>query len=71
MIGGVGIAVIVATFVFVLPQIANYRSVWAVVKGLTWEQIGVLLITMLLNLATYAPPWMAALPGLSTCRGRC
>ncbi len=69
VIGGVGIAVVVATFVFVLPQIANYRSVWAVVKGLTWEQIGVLLLTMLLNLATYAPPWMAALPGLQYLQG--
>ena len=45
VVGGVGIAVIVATFVFVLPQIANYRSVWAVVKGLTWEQIGVLALS--------------------------
>ena len=69
VIGGVGIAVVVATFVFVLPQIANYRSVWNVVKGLTWEQIGLLLITMVLNLATYAPPWMAALPGLRYLHG--
>ncbi len=69
IVGGIGIAVIIATFVFVLPQIANYRSVWAVVKGLTWEQVGVLLITMILNLATYAPPWMAALPGLRYLQG--
>jgi len=58
------IGVIAATFVFILPQVANYGDVWAEVKDLSWEQIGVLLLVTLLNLATYAPPWMAALPGL-------
>jgi uncharacterized membrane protein YbhN (UPF0104 family) len=62
--GGLGIAVLVATFVFVLPRIANYRDVWAVVKNLSWRQIGVLVAATGANLATYAPPWMAALPGL-------
>jgi uncharacterized membrane protein YbhN (UPF0104 family) len=62
--GGVGIAVLVATFVFVLPRIANYRDVWDVVKGLSWSQIAVLVGATAANLATYAPPWMAALPGL-------
>jgi uncharacterized membrane protein YbhN (UPF0104 family) len=62
--GGLGIAVLVVTFVFVLPRIANYRDVWAVVKDLSWQQIGVLLAATAANLATYAPPWMAALPGL-------
>jgi uncharacterized membrane protein YbhN (UPF0104 family) len=63
-IGGVGIAVLVGTFVFILPRIADYRSVWHVVQGLTWEQIGLLVLTTIANLATYGPPWMAALPGL-------
>ena len=35
--GGLGIAVIVGTFVFVLPRIADYRDVWGVVKTLTWR----------------------------------
>src|SRR5205823_2768529 len=34
------------------------------VKELTWQQVGVLLLATLLNLVTFAPPWMAALPGL-------
>src|SRR5262245_11608914 len=63
-IGGVGIAVLVGTFVFILPRIADYRSVWDVVQDLTWEQIGVLVLATIANLATYAPPWMAALPGM-------
>lgn len=61
---GIGIAVIAATFAFVLPRIANYGDVWAVVKQLTWTQIAALLAATVLNLVTFAPPWMAALPGL-------
>ena len=62
--GGVGLAVIIGTFVFILPQVANYRDVWDVVKELSWAQIGLLLGATALNLATYAPPYQAALPGL-------
>jgi putative heme transporter len=58
----------VATFIFVLPRIANYREVWAVVEELSWQQIGALLLATALNLVTFAPPWMAALPGLSFLR---
>jgi uncharacterized protein (TIRG00374 family) len=68
-IGGVGIAVLIGTFVFILPRIADYRSVWDVVQELTWEQIGVLVLATIANLATYAPPWMAALPGLGYRQG--
>jgi putative heme transporter len=59
------IAVVAATFVFILPQVADYGEVWAEVKDLSWEKIGALALVTLLNLATYGPPWMAALPGLS------
>jgi uncharacterized protein (TIRG00374 family) len=62
--GGVGLIVVVATFVFILPRVADYRDVWAVVKELSWEELAVLLAATVLNLATFAPPWMAALPGL-------
>jgi uncharacterized protein (TIRG00374 family) len=61
---GVGIAVVIATFVFVLPRIADYGDVWDVVKELSWQQIGLLILATLLNLVTFAPPWMAGLPGL-------
>jgi putative heme transporter len=63
--GGLALAVIVGTFVFVLPQVADYRDVWRVVKQLSWPQILVLLGATTLNLATYAPPLQAALPGIS------
>jgi uncharacterized protein (TIRG00374 family) len=65
---GLGLAVIAATFVFILPQIADYRAVWHVVKGLSWRQIAALLLATALNLVTFAPPWMAALPGLGFLR---
>jgi putative heme transporter len=59
-----GIVVVVGTFAFVLPRIADYGQVWRVVKGLTWKQVFVLAVATLLNLVTFAPPWMAALPQL-------
>jgi putative heme transporter len=62
--GGVAVAVIVGTYVFVLPQFANYGEVWAQVRTLSWTWIGILLATVALNIITFAPPWMAALPGL-------
>jgi uncharacterized protein (TIRG00374 family) len=60
----VGIAVVAATFAFVLPRIADYGEVWGVVERLSWKQIVALLLATLLNLATFAPPWVAVLPQL-------
>jgi uncharacterized protein (TIRG00374 family) len=62
--GGVGIAVVVATFAFVLPRIADYRDVWDVLQTLSWKDVVLLAGATVLNLITFAPPWMAALPGL-------
>lgn len=65
VLGAAGsIAVVVLVFVFVLPQIADYRDVLDVVRGLGWQDWLVLAGAVVLNLATFAPPWMAVLPGL-------
>jgi len=65
VLGAAGsIAVSVAVFVFVLPQFADYREVLDVVRGLGWQDWLVLVGAVALNLATFPPPWMAALPGL-------
>jgi len=65
MVGtGVGIVIVVATFAFVLPRIADYRDVWGVLATLSWRDVAVLMGVTVLNLLTFAPPWMAALPGL-------
>ena len=47
-----------------MPQIADYRDVWAVVRQLSWQWVLALLGATILNLLTFAPPWMVALPGL-------
>lgn len=60
----VGLALVVVTFVVVLPRIANYGDVWNVVQDLTWAQVGALAAATLLNLVTFAPAWMITLPGL-------
>jgi putative heme transporter len=62
--GAATIVVVAAVFVFVLPRIADYRDVWEVLKGLDWKDALVLVGATVLNLVTFAPPWMAALPGL-------
>jgi uncharacterized membrane protein YbhN (UPF0104 family) len=58
------LAVVAGVFLFVLPRIADYRAVWDTLQGLTWEQAGALALAELVNLSTFAPPYMAALPGL-------
>ena len=65
----VSVAVIAGVFAFALPRIADYGEVWGVVKGLSWPWVVALLGALILDVATYAPPWMAALPGLSYLHG--
>jgi uncharacterized protein (TIRG00374 family) len=65
MLGAAGsIAVVVLVFVFVLPRIADYRDVLDVVRDLDWQDWALLAGAVVLNLATFPPPWMASLPGL-------
>jgi uncharacterized protein (TIRG00374 family) len=56
--------IVVATFVYVVPSFASYGDAWAVVAGLSWPWVAALLGATVLNLATFAPPWQIALPGL-------
>ena len=62
--GVVGVLVIVATFAFFLPRIADYRDVWAVMKGVSWPWIAALCLATVLNIVTFAPPWQVTLSGL-------
>ena len=65
LLGAAGSIVVVAVvFVFVLPQFADYRDVLDVLRTLSWQDWLVLAAAVALNLATFPPPWMAALPGL-------
>jgi putative heme transporter len=65
VLGAVSVGIVVATFVFLLPSVADYSQVWGAVKQLTWPDIVALLLATAINLVTFAPPWMIALPGLS------
>jgi putative heme transporter len=56
--------VVGAAYAFGLPRVANYHAVWAIARGLSWSWALVLLVATGLNIATFAPPWMIALPGL-------
>jgi putative heme transporter len=62
------VGIVVATFAYFLPSIANYADVWQVVKGLSWQWILALVVATCINLSTFAPPWMIALPGLGFIR---
>lgn len=60
----VGVAVVAGVYAFALPKIADYGEVWSVVGDLSWPSLIALAGAAILNVATFAPPWMVALPGL-------
>jgi uncharacterized protein (TIRG00374 family) len=62
--GSIGIIVIGVVFFIVLPTVADPRDVWDAVKNLSWPWLIALAAVATLNVITYAPPYMAALPGL-------
>lgn len=64
VLGALGLAIVVVTFAVVLPKIANYGDVWAVVRELDRMWLLALAAAVVVNVVTYAPPWMLALPGL-------
>ena len=64
ILGTLGLVVVVLTFAVVLPRIASYTDVWDVVKGLDKTWLLALGAAVVVNVVTYAPPWMIALPGL-------
>jgi uncharacterized protein (TIRG00374 family) len=61
----VSVVVIGGVFAFALPKIADYGAVWDEIQQISWPWMLALVLSVLLNTATYGPPWMAALPGLS------
>jgi putative heme transporter len=59
------IGLVIAIFVFVLPQIADFGKVWAEIRAMTWQESGGLGAAAFWNLATYWLLWVAVLPGLT------
>jgi uncharacterized protein (TIRG00374 family) len=65
LLGGLlGAGVVAVVFLVVLPRIADYRDVWEVVRGLSLWWFVALAGAALLNVLTFAPATMAALPGI-------
>ena len=64
LLGLAGAVLIVATFAYFLPTIADYRDVWQVVKALSWKWVAALLAASAVNVLTFAPPWLVLLSGL-------
>lgn len=60
----VGLIVVVATFGFILPQIADYASVWATVQTLSLGGLALLVVVAGWNLASVGPVLMTAFPGM-------
>lgn len=58
------LAIIVASFLVALPRLADYGDVWGELKSLDAMALLTLIVATALNLLTFAPPWMIALPGL-------
>ncbi|SFE86022.1 lysylphosphatidylglycerol synthase transmembrane domain-containing protein [Blastococcus tunisiensis] len=59
------VGVVVAIFAGVLPQIADYGRAWELVRALTWAETALVVAVGALNLVSYAPLWVAAVPGLT------
>jgi hypothetical protein len=60
----IGLVIVGITFGVVLPRIADYRDVWRVLTTIDAAAIAALVVATALNIVTFAPPWMVALPGL-------
>jgi len=61
---GLGLVAVVVSFAYALPKIADYGSVWSVLRRLSALDLGLLAGAAALNVLTFAPPWMVGLPGL-------
>ena len=64
VLAGLAIGVMVMVFVVVLPRLADYGQAWDATRRLSWGWVALLAACAALDLATFAPPWQVALPGL-------
>ena len=61
----VSLAIVVAIFVGVLPQVADFSQVWAAIRRMTGSELVTLGLVAIWNLTTYWYVQMASLPGLT------
>lgn len=66
LLGGVlSLALVVAVFVWFLPQFTSLAAVWTSVQDMTWLELTVLGLAAAWNLATYQFVMVATTPGLT------
>jgi len=65
LLGGLAAAALVAgVFLYALPRVVDYGEVWDALGAVSWPWMIALAAAAALNVATFAPPLMAALRGL-------
>lgn len=55
---------VLAVFVVILPRIADYGTVWEILTGVSAAAGLAIAVAVVINIASFAPSWMAAVPGL-------
>ncbi|MGH9225460.1 MAG: lysylphosphatidylglycerol synthase transmembrane domain-containing protein [Acidimicrobiales bacterium] len=63
--GAISLVLVVAIFVFVLPQVADLSEVWDHIRAMTWLEVTTLAVAAAWNLVTYGFVWVSCLPGLT------
>ena len=59
------LAVVVAIFVFALPRVADFSSVWESIGEMSWVELATLTAVAAWNLVTYWFVMVASVPGLN------
>src|SRR4051812_36280117 len=63
--GALSLLLVGVVYFIVLPKIADFSSVWALVRGMTGMGMGAVAVVAIWNIATYSFVWTACLPGLT------
>jgi uncharacterized protein (TIRG00374 family) len=61
----VSVVIVVAVFVYAIPKFADYSKVWAAISNMSAGQLLILVGVTVLNIVTYWPQMVAAMPGLT------
>ncbi|MHB1067050.1 MAG: lysylphosphatidylglycerol synthase transmembrane domain-containing protein [Candidatus Nanopelagicales bacterium] len=64
ILGGIGLAVVVIIFWKVIPQIGSYEDAVIALEDMTTLAVALIGVTVVIYLAVYGLPFMAAAPGL-------
>ena len=70
MLGLLGLAVVVLIFVRLIPQIGSYHDAITSLKAMTAGAVACVVVSVLVCLAAYGLPFLAATPGLSYWRSQ-